>query len=178
VKLNDFFADVVHVEQNQMSWNGFEHNCLFMNESGRGFLRVDFLMGVSIEADSRNVVSDDFDGDGRMDLLVLTVSRDGHGLKLHLLRNQWQSDHHWVGIRLHDFPDRSPLGARVSVEYSGGRQTTSIVAGDSFYSQRATTAHFGLGDVDKIDAIEITWLGGTKLRLPSPEFDRYHTVKP
>ena len=96
-KLTRFFDDVIQKDQ-RMSWNGFEHNCLFMNESGAGFLRVDFLMGVAIETDSRHVVSDDFDGDGKMDLLVVSVPQDEDGMKIQLLRNTWKSANHWIGV--------------------------------------------------------------------------------
>src|SRR5688500_9462267 len=49
----------------EMSWNGFEHNVLLMNEGGAGFLNVAHLMDVAFEFDSRNVVGDDLDRDGK-----------------------------------------------------------------------------------------------------------------
>jgi hypothetical protein len=175
-KIEQFFDLVNQPEMASLSWNGFEHNCLFMNESGRGFLRVDFLMGVALEADSRNVVSDDFDNDGRRDLLVVTYSRrDGN--VIHLYRNKWQSDHHWIGVRIHEAPGHSPLGTRITVRYAGGQQTSTIVAGDSYHSQHSTTAHFGLADVDGVDSIDIRWPGGKQVRIMDPAVDRYHTIR-
>ena len=49
-----------------MSWNGFEHNALLMKRNGQGVSRIEFLAGVASEFDSRNVISDDLNADGRL----------------------------------------------------------------------------------------------------------------
>ena len=38
------------------SWNGFEHNVLYLNEGKGNYLSISHLMGLSIEADCRSVV--------------------------------------------------------------------------------------------------------------------------
>ena len=173
----DFFRHIYDTEVMPISWNGFEHNCLLMNLSGTGFMKVGFLMGVAFEFDSRNVISDDFDGDGRRDLLVVGRAADATEGSIHLVRNVWTSDHHWIGVHLREQGrGRSPLGARVHVVYEDGQQVASIVAGDSLYSQHATTAHFGLGNVDAVERIEIQWTDGSRTRIERPQVDRYHVV--
>lgn len=54
-----------------ISWNGYEHNRLYMNLDGKDFLGVGFPMGVAYEFDSRCVVTPDLDADGRPDLLLV-----------------------------------------------------------------------------------------------------------
>src|SRR6184192_2565009 len=55
------------------SYGGYEKNRLFWNQHGESFIEIAYLLGVGLEADSRDVVADDLDGDGKMDLLLTTI---------------------------------------------------------------------------------------------------------
>ena len=161
-----------------MSWNGYEHNCLLMNESGKGFLNVAFLMGAAFEFDSRCVVSDDFDGDGRLDLVVFEASHDSrYRFEIHVLENQLATDRHWIGVRLGEEKNgHSAMGATVVLRSAEGEQVAKIISGDSFVSQHALMAHFGLGSLTKVDSIEVIWTDGTRRKLINPAIDQYHRV--
>ena len=164
----------------KMSWNGYEHNCLLMNEAGEGFLDVAFLMGAAFEFDSRCVISDDLDGDGRTDLVVYEFSIDsGYPFEIHVLENRLAMDHHWIGVRLGEEKNgNSAMGATVVLRSAEGTQVAKILSGDSFLSQHALTAHFGLGAQTKVDSIEVTWSDGTRRKLVNPAIDQYyHVVK-
>lgn len=164
-----------------MSWNGFEHNHLFLNLTGQDFTNVAFLMGVAMEQDSRVVIADDFDADGRIDLLVSSTGLPPFAddlLTLHLLRNRGEFDRHWIGVRLRGAPGVSPLGARITVVYADGRQTAVIVTGDSFMAQHPLVKHFGLGQRDAIEFLEVHWPNGEVTRLNQPAIDQYHTLSP
>ena len=163
-----------------VSWNGYEHNHLFMNLDGRGFVNVAFLLGVAFEYDSRMVVSDDLNADGRSDLLVMKYysSDQGKSLALQLVENHWPEKQNWIGIRFPDLPGASPIGARITLTCSGKQQIASVVNGDSFRSQHATARHFGLGQAKKIDRLEVRWLDGRIRRLDNPAINRYHAIRP
>ena len=165
---------------NDVSWNGYEKNRLFLNRNGRGFLSAAFLMDVAIQADSRSVIADDIDGDGRMDLLVGWADRQSRPPQymLQVLRNQWEVEHHWIGIRASGVPGAQLLGAKVFVETNQGRLVDTIIAGESFASQHAPVCHFGLGQTSGVQAIEVHWVGGTVTRLERPSVDQYHAVRP
>ena len=162
------------------SWNGFEHNVLFMNEGGKGFLNVAHLMGVAFEFDSRNIITDDFDGDGKMDLLVLEKKPPGRGRALHMLRNDWPTPHHWIGVRLGGAGAGFGLpGAEVRVRTPDGAvRVARVVAGDSFQSQHPAAKHFGLGADGKVESVEVRWPSGEITRLEEPAADRWHDVRP
>src|SRR5207302_1871262 len=49
------------------SYGGYEKNRLYLNRGGTSFLEIGYLMGLGLEQDCRNVMTDDLDGDGRMD---------------------------------------------------------------------------------------------------------------
>ncbi len=164
-----------------LSWNGFEHNHLFMSRAGQGFTNAAFMMDVALELDSRAVLAHDFDNDGRVDLVVTTRNSlsDSENYKIHLLRNRAdQTDRHWVGVRLAGAPGVSPLGAQVTVTYADGVRTNSVVSGDSYSAQHAPVLHFGLGGVETIDSIEVRWPGGKVTTLDAPAIDAYHNVSP
>jgi antitoxin component YwqK of YwqJK toxin-antitoxin module len=165
-----------------ISWNGFEHNVLLMNESRDSFLNVSFLMNTALEFDSRAIVGDDLDGDGRVDLLVIEKYFIRGSAKvdyLHILHNKWERPGHWVGVRLHEHGRGfSPVGARITVTAGGRRQFLPVVTGDSFRAQHSNQKHFGLGTVDKVEAIEVRWPNGKISRLENPAVNQYHEVKP
>ena len=166
-----------------VSWNGFEHNVLFLNEGKGSFVNVSWLLGMAHEYDSRSVVSDDLDRDGRPDLIVTERGWDERTGAIpnivHLYRNILESGNHWIGVSLHENgAGGTPLGARVTIQFNGRKHRRSIVTGDSYRSQHSNQLHFGLGAADRVDAIEVRWPNGQVSRLEKPAIDQYHTLSP
>lgn len=160
-----------------ISWNGFEHNVLFMNEGQGKYTNVSYLMGVSHESDCRSVISADMDHDGRPDLLVVEgrrrtgdQQREGY---IQLIRNRHQTGNHWIGAHL----EGAPVGAVVTVVQGDKRQVLPLVTGDSFDSQHPYTAHFGLGKNANVDSLEVRWPNGKTTTLDKPESGKYHVLR-
>ncbi|MBX3748168.1 MAG: CRTAC1 family protein [Verrucomicrobiae bacterium] len=161
-----------------VSYGGYHKNRLLRNRGGGVFQEVGFPMGVALELDCRNLVSDDLDGDGRLDL-VTTRHRvwPGPDQGLHVFENRLATAGNWIGVRLREGGGgRSPVGARVTVEAEGRRWTRWLVVGDSYRSQHAPTAHFGLGTAERVTRIEVRWPNGEIQWLESPALGRYHPV--
>ena len=165
-----------------ISWNGYEHKVLLMNQQGKGFTNIAYLMGLAFEYDGRAVVADDLDADGRVDLLVVEYHTEGLGkdsYTLHVYKNVFDDAGHWLGVRLSDHgPGLSPIGATVTVKGPAGTQMTRLVTGDSFSSQHSTTVHFGLGGVSSVDKIEVRWPNGVTSVVKRPVVDQYVTISP
>jgi hypothetical protein len=175
-----FGQSLRELHEGQISWNGFEHKVLWMNLGGQDFINVAFLLGVGFEFDGRAVASDDLDNDGRRDLLVVRYvsHRAGHAeYKLLVLRNELQTDQHWIGLRLSDsITGRSPVGARVTITTTSGKTyVQQIVNGDSFSTQHAPTVHFGLGDEAQVQQMHVRWQDGTTWSAAQPQVDAYHS---
>jgi len=167
--------------KNNYSWDGHQKNHLFMNQSGEDFVNVAFLMNVALGEDSRSVVSDDFDGDGRPDLLVTSKhhdwSRDLYYNKLHVFMNRWPIQNNWIGVRLRiEAGGPSTIGAVVRIRSDSGEQIAHIVTGDSFRAQHAPMKHFGLGPDAQVDFIEVTWPDGSVEMIEDPTINTYHRI--
>ncbi len=167
----------------KISWNGYEHNKLFMNLQGKAFAEIGFLADVGFEFDSRAVITADLDLDGRQDLLVIENKwkSTANGIlpneTLYLLKNQLSTDYHWIGVHLANQNAASPIGAKVRIQGDFGSREKRIVTGDSHYSQHPPTVHFGLANTDQIDLMEIQWQNGRIVQLKNPAIDRYHTIE-
>jgi hypothetical protein len=175
--LDAFFQMTFPVSPTSMSWNGFEHNVLLWNRDGQGFANIGFLAGVAFEFDSRNVIGDDLDGDGRVDLVVVSFHGNSGQAAVHVIQNKIETDSNWIGLRLGHLPG-SGIGATVRLMTPDRVFRDVVVAGDSLLSQHAPTVHFGLGTATQIDAIEVTWPGGKTIRISKPAINRYHEIPP
>jgi hypothetical protein len=123
-------------------------------------------------ASYRGGCAGDFNNDGKIDLLILPVS----GSPI-LLRNDSPARNHWTGFSLRGTrSNRDAIGARVTIEACGSRQTAEVRSGGSYISRNDPRIHFGLGQCTRISRIEIRWPSGTVQNVPAPVLDRYQTV--
>ncbi len=159
------------------SYGGNEQNRFYLNQKGESFVEAGFLLGLGLARDSRCVVADDLDGDGREDLLVTTYEYWPE-LKqtLRLYQNTLTDAGNWIGFRFQEEPGVSPVGTRVTLHAGDYRSSQQIVTGDSYRSQHSNTLHFGLGKRDHVDTVEIKWLNGQTLTLRQPAVNQYHRI--
>ena len=182
--LDQLFATefVGALQQGGLSWNGFEHNHLLLNDQGRDFLNAAFLFDIAFEFDARGVISEDFDNNGFMDLLVVQYKNAPlEGETLYILQNTHSTQsnkNNWIGVRLQEEGDGiSPLGAKVTID-TGERKFQKQITNGRFYGvQHANQLHFGLGDIEKIDAIEVRWTSGQTKRIIDPKINQYHLIQ-
>jgi hypothetical protein len=160
------------------SYGGYEKNRLLWNQGGREFCEVAYLFGVGLETDSRNVVTDDLDGDGRMDLVFTTMEIwPAERQTLRVFRNVLADAGNWIGFRFREEGNAcSPVGAQVTLRHAGGTAIRQIVTGDSYRSQHANTIHFGLGQIGQVISAEVRWSNGRTRVLKNPAINQYHAV--
>ena len=136
-------------------------------------------MGVALEQDSRNVVADDVDGDGRVDLIVTSFGEWPEMRQtLRVYKSVISDGGNWIGFRFREEGQgRSPVGVLVTLHYDGRCAVQQIVTGDSYRSQQANTIHFGLGTAGHVDSAEIRWPNRQSVTLREPAVNRYHSIR-
>ncbi len=112
--------------------------------------------GLLVQRSSRGMALDDLNNDGRIDVVILN-SRTGPTI----LRNDTRNNHHWLQIRLRGVQsNRDGVGAHVRVTAGGRTQMAEVHSGRGYQSHFGTRLHFGLGTTDRVQRIEVRWIGG------------------
>jgi len=173
-----FSAKMSRTRGQGWSYGGHENNRFFLNQRGQSFVEVAHLLGLAVEEDSRAVVADDLDGDGRVDLLVTTFEAWPQAKQtLRVFRNGLEDSGNWIGFRFREESGgKSPVNAQVTLRYDSRSAIRQIITGDSFRSQHANTACFGLGKTAEVESAEIRWTDGRTLIMRQPGINQYHNI--
>ena len=114
----------------------------------------------------------DIDSDGDLDVMITQPGRE-----LKLYRNDQQTGHHWLRVRLEGTSDnRNAIGAVLELTSGDTTQRRLITSGRSFLSQVEFPVTFGLGANDRVDSLSITWPGGQKQSVTVDSVDRQITI--
>ncbi|MEX0332400.1 MAG: CRTAC1 family protein [Puniceicoccaceae bacterium] len=179
----DYFGEKMsHKEEHGISWNGFEHNFLFMPMPDGRSRNISYLAGVALERDCRMVVADDVNMDGRLDLIIDSSPPDWdpptQGTTLEVYLNQIPETGNFIGVRLEDKKGApSSTAASILVSAGGKVHASANLNGDSYESQHAAIKHFGIGQSTTVEYIEVTWMDGSKKRLENPAINKYHLIE-
>jgi hypothetical protein len=115
--------------------------------------------GLQVCASSRGAAIDDLDNDGDLDVVVLN-SRQRPTLLKNLLRENGCS-HHWLQVQLRGRrTNRDGVGAHLRLVAGGLTLVDEVHSGRGYESHWGTRLHFGLGPHERVDRIEVHWLGG------------------
>lgn len=122
----------------------------------------------------RGAAFGDFDGDGRVDVVVTRI-----GEQALLLRNTSPVRNHWLALRLRGRrSNRDGIGAMVQVTGASGRkQWNRVTTATGYASSSDRTVFFGMGADSSAHAIEIQWPSGAVQRLANVACGRYLTVE-
>ncbi len=166
------------IKDELVSWFPYEKNVLLANFGEEGLVDIAYLMGVSSEADGRATVAEDFNMDGKTDLLTVEIDSLEGEMKLKILENDLLQVGNWVGVQLKPAKKRSVIGAQVRVTGKDYVAVKANVFGGSRNAQTSSFLRFGIGDLEALSAIEITWADGEKTVIQAPEINRYHPIAP
>lgn len=131
-------------------------NALLLNDGAGRFALAE---GACVEehGQSRGVARGDVDADGCVDLLV--QNQEGSS---RLFRNRCADSGAYVELRLRGTRSaRDAIGAQVTVTAAGRSQTKQVVAGSrGVHSSSPKRLHFGLGEAERVERVEIAWPSG------------------
>ena len=156
------------------SFSGEEKHCAFLNNRDGTFSTVSAVSGFDFPDDGRALGRVDWDFDGDLDLW--TSNRTAP--RVRFIRNDYPGAADFVAFRLvGTSSNRDGIGARVSIDYSDGsgpaqRQWRTLRAGEGFLGQSSKWLHFGLGEGEFADGVELS------VRWPDGENESFGRVKP
>jgi hypothetical protein len=158
----DIFVALGHLQDNVEKWDDrssfLVRNLLFMNTGDGKFVNVSEKCGdgMKVKLSSRGSGFDDLDNDGDIDVVILNSRREST-----ILRNDSPSNGHWLQVRLRGVKtNRDGVGARVKVMTGDLTLFDEVHSGRGYQSHYGLRLHFGLGSRQRVDRIEVHWLGG------------------
>ena len=173
---NARFADVDNDEWQDLfvvagSWfratpSGTTANFFFRNEKGKRFSDQTDAWGFQnfMIVSAYTVV--DFDRDGDLDFVTNSINGP-----LWLLRNNSQSGHS-IAFQLRDeIGNRDGIGTKFTIHYGPDaerHQVRELKASGGYLSFDEPVAHFGLGDYDSVQKLEVSWSTGGTTEIPGP----------
>ncbi len=147
---------------------------LFRNNRDRTFEDVTALSGLDqLPLKSRRGAAfGDVNNDGKIDVLILNV-----GEPPTLLINRTPSSNHAVLFKLIGVKsNKAAIGARVTVTAGDLMQFNEVRGGGSYMSQNDLRLHFGLGQRQTMDTVEIAWPSGQKQVFKGLTADFIYTI--
>ena len=139
------------------SWSGRERNVLYLNHGDGSFSEISGVAGLDFPEDSRAFVLTDLDHDGRLEIVL----KNRNAPQLRVLRNSMAELGNSIAFRMRGTTsNRDAIGAAVTVESAGRRQTKYLQAGSGFLSQHGKEVFFGVGSSEHPVRATIRWPGG------------------
>ena len=165
----DLFVANGHLHENlaELGQEGTygQRNLLFRNNSNGTFTEISETLGPGMKLTdvSRGATFADYDLDGDIDIVVTNSNTAPR-----LLRNDGGNRKNWLQIRLTATNGSTDaIGARVKITTGKLTQTREVRSGDGYLSQQDITLHFGIGDSEQVDSIEVQWQTGAKQLIGS-----------
>jgi hypothetical protein len=151
-------------------------NRLFRNLGDGSFEDLSKASGADDPGPTIGVASADYDGDGRIDLVIGNLD-----VGYVLYRNQTPSSGAWLRMSFEGRPpvSRDALGTRVYLTTDDGRvQLRELKSGSSFGAGNEIALHFGLGD-RQVDRVRVVWPDGfVEEHATAAAIPRWHLVYP
>ncbi|MFK7810477.1 MAG: VCBS repeat-containing protein, partial [Saprospiraceae bacterium] len=142
----------------------FDHSLTFSDVTKEwGFDKPGFSYGMALA---------DLDNDGDMDAVINNCSAPAS-----IYENLWGNQNNYIRFKLKKGQNQiAGLNAKVNINYSDQVQTFEITSTRGYLSSSEAVAHFGLGDVKKIETVSIHWPDGKWTIIKDPAINKTHTI--
>ncbi len=139
------------------AWNGAERNVFLANNGDGTFCDVAGALGMDFLEDGRSFALADFDGDGRLEVVV----KNRNAPQLRVLHNGMHALGDSVALRLRGTKsNRDAIGTKVVLQAGTLHQTRWLQAGSGFLAQHTKELFFGLGNSSASVTATVHWPSG------------------
>jgi enediyne biosynthesis protein E4 len=144
-------------------------NYMYSGKSDLRFLDVSLEWGFTQYSNSNGAVFADLDNDGDLDLIVNNVNKEAF-----IYENKSGNKFgNYLQIELRgEAPNTMGIGTTVKVFSNKDIFYKAHYTARGFQSSVSPIIHFGLGNVEKIDSVEIVWSNGRRDVKVGPEINR------
>ena len=163
------------VDKHHLGSNYQEPRVLYHNEGNGKFTDISDVAGSGITqaASSRGLAIGDLWNDGKLSAVISNMNAPPS-----LLVNQIRTSNHWIAIKaIGTQSNWDGIGARITVKAGTRTMVDEVRSGSSYDSNSDMRVHFGLGSVDKVEAVQIRWPSGRIERFDGLAVDKINVLK-
>lgn len=158
----------------ELFFNNFGEPNRLLGLRGGSWEELDPAEAAEPSGEGTGAVVGDFDGDGRLELLV--THGDGEPAPISFYRVA-DPVGHWLRVLPLTAAGAPARGARVSLQAGGRLQLRTIDAGSGYLSQMEPVAHFGLGGLEVTEQVSVLWPDGARRDVAAPRADQTLTLE-
>lgn len=115
----------------------------------------------------------DWNRDGLDDFVVSELNT-----RASLVTNRSSEVGNWIAFQfVGTTTDRDAIGAKIDIVTNGKTKTGLLTAGSGYMSSNEKLLRFGLGSVDLVDEVKVTWPNGNQDSFESPAVNRSYLLR-
>ncbi len=149
-------------------------NYVFKNKGNLKFDDASKDWGFNEPSFSQGAAYGDLDNDGDLDVVINNLENEAFVYRNNTMDG---NKNHYIQFVLSDGNNtNSIMHSKIKIYADNKEQLVEYSFVRGYLSSMHRLAHFGLGDIKKIDRAEILWLDGTKTTIYNPEIDKKHFI--
>lgn len=149
-------------------------NYIFKNDGGLKFEDVSEAWGMTNPTFSNGAAYADLDNDGDLDLVENNLDSPA---SIYRNNSVEKGLGNYLQIELDADTYAEKLNARITIKVNGQQQTAEYTNVRGYQSSVQLLSHFGLGDSDLVDEVQVDWLDGSSHRINDVKANRRITIK-
>ncbi|NNK75173.1 MAG: VCBS repeat-containing protein, partial [Maribacter sp.] len=151
------------------------HNYMFKNKGDLQFENISTKAGFSKPTFSNGAAYADLDNDGDLDLVINNIDDTA---SLYENKIKLNEQNQFIKFRFKgEAPNVEGIGSQVEIFYDGQLQKQFFTPIRGYLSTVEQALHFGLGNLNKLDSVKVTWPNGKEQLLKDIAINQVITLK-